>query len=331
MQITQNCFVNGMPEDVYHNDPTPVMPDFVDSAALSSSTLKDIMEKTEIEARAGIRRLNPGKKEESSDAMDFGDMAHDFVLLGGESKFEIAPFDDWRKNDAKAVKADIIARGKIPLNLSTQSKLDDIRTMKTRLFEQIAEHRDYKDIMLKGFPEQAGFAFDGDIWNRIRIDWNDQTHENLIVDYKTTGISFEQWEKNELWKEKFYQDFHYRRVADIIRNGTQPDSRPFRFIFVVQQTSAPFLIQIFEVDKSYHELIQGRCDLGRKKFINCTKTGIWRGVPPYTAYTTPPPWIESKWEMDSLNEEWFARREKEAQDAAAGNQEQPPQSLIMAG
>ncbi len=300
MQITTNCIINGMPEDIYHNDPTPILDGFKDCASLSSSTISDIAEMTEIETCMGINRLNPPRQKASTDASDLGNIAHDFVLCGGESKFEVAPYDAWRSNDAKAAKQDILSRGKIPLNLSTQSILEDVRQMKTRLHEQIAEHKDWPDIMQKGRAEQSGFAFDGEIWNRGRFDWLDDQpqYENLIVDYKTTGLDFDNWEKNELWKKKFYQEHHYKRLLNMIRN---PDSAPARFIYLVQQVAEPYLIRIYEIDKSYEDEITKRYMNGRARFINCIKTGIWRGESPYTHHSCPPPWVLTRWQEQELN------------------------------
>jgi len=327
MKIAQNCIINGMPEDVYHSDPTPALEGFKESTSLSSSTLKDLLEATELEARGGIRRLNPDKKREAgTEASDTGDMAHDFILSGGEDKFEVAPYDDWRKNDAKAMRDDIRSRGKIALNLSTQSVLDDIRKMKTRLHEQIADHKDWHGIMQKGKAEQSAFAFDGTIWNRARFDWLEGSpqYENVIVDYKTTGVDFQNWENNMLWKEKFYQEKHYKRVLDMIRD---PASAPARFIFVVQQVAEPFLVEIYELDSTYCDEINDRYMMGRSRFINCTKTGIWRGRPPYTKHSCPPPWILAKWELDKVVAEEITRREK----AEAEGLPKPKEPITMAG
>lgn len=328
MLITKNCIINGMPEEVYHNDPTPLLEGFKDCTSLSSSTISDLVEMTEIEARMGINRLNPPKKRESTDASDLGNIAHDFVLLGGADKFEVAPVDAWRSNDAKAMKADIISRGKIPLNLSTQGILEDVRKMKERLHEQVAEHKDYPGIMQKGRAEQSGFAFDGEIWNRGRFDWLEDLpqYENLVVDYKTTGIEFDNWEKNELWKTKFYQEHHYKRLLNMIRN---PDSAPARFIYLVQQVSEPYLIRIFEIDKSYEDEIAERYMRGRARFIKCIKTGVWEGGLKYAAHSCPPPWIVTKWENEKMMAEAIQQRQKD--EEAAQKPAEEPRDLRAAG
>jgi hypothetical protein len=328
MLISSNCIINGMPEEAYHSDPTPVLDGFKDCTSLSSSTLSDLVEKTEIEARMGIKRLNPQKKRETTAATDLGEIAHDYVLLGGNDKFEVAPVDAWRSNEAKAMKADIISRGKIPLTLSTQGILEDVRQMKDRLHEQIAEHKDYPGILQKGAGEQSGFAFDGEIWNRARFDWLEglPQYENLIVDYKTTAIDFASWEKNELWKTKFYQEHHYKRVLDLIRN---PDSAPAHFIYLVQQVEEPYLVRIFEIDKSYEDEISDRYIRGRARFINCIKTGVWRGETKHTVHSCPPPWTLTKWELEAVfAKEESAQAKKEAQ---AQTPEDDPIRLSAAG
>ena len=329
MLIETNCIINGMPEEVYHADPTPVVKGFVDNSSASSTTLNALIEETEIEGRMTIKRLNPNKKNKKNKAMDLGTLAHDYVLSGGTELYEIAPYNAWQSKDAKAAKADIESRGKIALNINTQSIVKDLQNMKSRLLEQIKDHKDWAGIFDKGKPEQSAFAFDGEIWNRIRIDWLLENYvnphglaiEHVIVDYKTTALPFDRWEKNELWNGKYVQNVHYKRTLDLI-TGTK-----CRFIYVVQQTVEPFLVQIFEIDESYTGTIESRYDMARKKFINCLKTGVWKGIMPYTAYSTPPPWVENKWEMDSLNDDMLRRLEKDALKKA----EEPPKDVSMAG
>lgn len=302
MKITENCIVNNMPEDVYHNDPTPALEGFKDSCALSSSVARAIVEETEVEARQKIDRLNPQKERDSkSSAMELGNLAHDHILLGGESLYEIAPFDAWRSNDAKAAKADIESRGKIALNTNTAKIIDDVKAMETALKKHIAEHKDWPDLFSGGGQaEQSGFAFDGTIWNRARFDWIPSAYENVIVDYKTTGKSFEQWEKNELWGGYFYQEHHYRRVWDMISDA---GAEPSQFLFVVQQTFEPYLVDIFMIDDGWRDAVTGRYERAYQKFVNCTKTGIWRGRSPYTKHSYPPAWVEQRWEHDVLQDD----------------------------
>lgn len=301
MKIETTGFYD-MAEADYHADPAP-------EPSLNSTLANAILEETEIEAMLQCRRFNPEYEDRKSDPMDLGNMAHEYVLMGTLEGFVICEeFDDWRKNAAKERKAEIEAAGKIALNNSTKSILDDVKAMKEALHKQIAEHREWAGILQNGKAEQCGFAHDGEIWNRARFDWIDEAFPDLIVDYKTTGLSFDQWEKNELWGGKYMQSPHYRNVYDQI-TGKQS-----KFIWLVQRTKAPYLVKIFTIDDSYTEEVQNRYLQAQLRFKNCLKTGQWRGEPPYTAHSYPPPWILQKWDFQKLQDEAISRDEKKAKE-----------------
>lgn len=286
--IENNGFYD-LTEAAYHADPAPF-------PSLSSTFASDLVEKTEIEARMGQRRLNPDYDGEGSDAMDFGTLAHDYILSGGTTKFEVAPFDSWRTNAAKAAKEEIEARGLIALNESSSGKIvPKLVAMDAALRDQIAHHRDFRGIMQKGRAEQSAFCFDGLIWNRARFDWIDETYPHLIVDYKTTAMTFDAWEKSELWGGKYIQNPHYRHVYDTITGEKS------RFIFLVQRTVAPHLIKIFHLDENYDPQIAARYQEARQRLAHCLKTGVWRGEPPYAVHAAPPPWVTSKWDIAEMD------------------------------
>lgn len=291
-----------MTDDEYHSDPC-IEP------SLSSTMANQILEDTEIEAMLNQRRLNPSYEDGKSDAMDLGTMAHEYVLQGKLENFVICDeFYNWKKDAAKEKKAEIEAQGKIALNASTKSILDNVKDMKIALHNQLSKHQEFPLLFQKGRPEQAAFAKDGDIWLRAKLDWLDSNYPDLIVDYKTTGLSFKQWEKNELWGGKYIQNPHYRRTYDLITG------KKSTFIFVVQRTKAPFLIKIFVLDKSYEENIEARYLCARQRFANCVRTGEWRGEPHYTVHSCPPPWVIQQWDIDTLDDEAIETRKNETQN-----------------
>lgn len=307
--ITENGFFD-LSEDVYHADPAPF-------PSLSSTMCHDLLEGTEIEAKLNSRRLNPDYADESNDSMDIGTIAHDYVLRGGEGTYEIAPFDAWRSKDAKAARAAIEAKGLIALNEATAEKyLTSVKMMNQRLREQLADHREFAGLLEKGKAEQSGFAFDGDIWNRARFDWLDEAFPDLIVDYKTTALTFDRWEKSELWESKYLQNPHYRHTYDTITG------RKSRFVYLVQRTKAPYLMKIFYIDQSYMDHVENRYNAARHKFMHCLKTGVWRGEPPYSVHAYPPPWTFQKWEYDEME----AKAMKSVEQKSADNPD-----LLMAG
>ena len=288
MQITENCIVNGMPEKIYHGDPCV-------SPSLSSSMVITIMEATEEDCFLQSKRLNPAYKEDAtSAAADLGTIAHDYVLRGGKDTYEIAPFDSWRRDDAKLAKADIERRGLVALNTSHQDMLDDVKRMADKLHNYLATQHDYPGLMMNGKAEQSGFALKNGIWKRARFDWLDHKYPDLIVDYKTTGVSFENWQKNQLWTEgKWMQSVHYRDVYASI-TGREPN-----LLYVVQQVKEPFHVQVITTDASYTDDMLDRYNSGCNRFKKCLETGIWRGERPYTIHSCPPPWVLSRWEEEA--------------------------------
>lgn len=289
MIIDKNGFYT-ITDKEYHADPCP-------TPSFSSGMAQAIIEKTEIEAMLSSQRLNPNYRDKKSDVMDLGVIAEDFILKGEENTFEIAPFDDWRTNAAKEARAQIEAKGLVALNNTTGERLlGDVREMKRRLFEQLGEHNDYPELLQKGKAQQSGFMVENGVWNRAKFDWIDESYTDLIADYKTTGLGFDQWEKNELWGGKYMQSVHYRRVYGTITN-TQP-----RFVFLVQQTFAPFLIKIIELAPEYAEQINMRYFHALNKFSACLTSGKWHGIPPYTFTSYPPPWVVQKWDNEELSD-----------------------------
>lgn len=326
MTVTTNCIIDGMDNDVYHSDPTPLKSDaFKEYTSLSSGVALAIIEKTEKEARREIRRFNPDKKQKAnSDAVNLGSILHDKVLLGdkGNPPFEVVPFGDFKTKAAQNARDDLIDRGVIPLaqNKKTEALLSNIDIMEQRLHEQLARHKDFPGVMQKGVGEQSGFYFDETlgIWNRARFDWLDDVYPGIVWDYKTTALPVDKWINQQLWSEKYIQCPHY---MDVFSGVT---GEKCKFAFVVQQTVDPFFVQIVVIDESFMGEVRKRYDIAKNRFVNCLRTGIWRGVSPYTIHACPPPWVLNRWEMDELNEDTVSKIEK-------CEKEEDPARYIYAG
>jgi len=323
--ITSNQILSGMLEKIYHADPC-------ETPSLSSSMATTLINATEEEAMLNSRRLNPNYNEEdekSSDAMDLGTIAHDFILRNGQAHkvYEIAPFKDFKSGDAKTVKANILSRGLIALNETTAEKtLSKVKDMRLALLKQTQEHDEWPMLMHKGKGELSAFAYDEKlgIWLRARLDWSDDDlrYQDVIVDYKTTSSTFDKWER-DLWNDdKHLQEVHYRKVMSILTG------KPFRFIWVVQRTVAPYQIRIIKIDESLREEVDETYLMASKRFANCLKTGKWRGQVPKTFHTYPPKYILDKWELRKLNLEI---QEKEEADKAKAPAAQMPDDITIAG
>lgn len=305
-----------MPEDVYHNDPTPLSAEgFKEYTSLSSTVALSMIEETEIEARMKIQRFNQSSVKPYSDAMNVGTIVHNKILQG-KVAFEVVPFKDFRTSDAKAAKAEVIERGLIPLaqNEKTEEFISSVNKMEQRLHEQLAEHMEFPNLMEKGLGEQSGFYFDEalGIWKRARFDWLDNKYTDFIWDYKTTALDSEIWINRELWKTKYIQCPHYMDVLNGIRGGNHS------FGFVLQRTSEPFLVEIVIIDAGYMDYVRKRYDVAQRRFANCLKTGKWRGNPPYAKHAYPPPWVITRWEEEEVTHESVKANDEDIRNLSAG-------------
>lgn len=320
MNITENVMLANLPEKIYHSDPTPILEGFKQSASFSSSMASDILTSTPYRAMLNSQRLNPGRSDESSDEANFGKIGHDFVLRNGQGTFEIAPFDSWRTNDSKAVKASIIARGLIPLNESNgpaiRIKLEAMRSM---LMNSMKHHEDFPKLFDSFKAEISAFTYDGEIWNRARFDLLSDAYPEWVFDYKTTGLEFDAWERDMWTNDKFLQPFHYRKTYE------EAIGKVAKFAYVVQQTFEPFDFVVIVLDDSYIDQASERYFLARERFIQGIKTGVWSCEKRRIRYSVPPTWTLNKWELDAI----IAKEERAALIKAAANQQ--PTDIMMAG
>lgn len=305
MTITENCIIPDMNENDYHNDPC-------ETVSLSSGMAKGFLHKTELQVKLGSRRLSPDIKHKTTDAMNLGNLCH-AKILGQDDPFIIAPFKDWRTNDSKDAKQAILDQDKIPLNETESGRiLPSLASMHERLLDQLSEYPEYANIFDDGNAEVSAFGHDGQIWNRARFDWIKDN--SLLVDYKTTGLSIAQWERNQLWADGGYiQEVHYRKVYELATGHKAKG-----FVYIVQENFAPYLMRVVVIDDSIRDEIERRYEYARQRFINCLETDEWRGHPPLVGHSFPAPWVVKDWEVTDAEEQM--RQEDE-----------PKENLTMAG
>lgn len=96
------------PEEQYHSDPCSV-------PSLSASIAKTLVLQSELHAYREHPRLG-GKPRVATHSMDVGTICHAMMLGKPLPEIEHVPFDDYRTNDAKALRNLARECGKIPLN-----------------------------------------------------------------------------------------------------------------------------------------------------------------------------------------------------------------------
>jgi hypothetical protein len=244
-------------EATYHADPVP-------GGSLSSSGARKLLPPS-CPAKFLYERQNP---PQPSEALDLGTAAHKLVL-GAGIDIHVIDADDWRLKATRDERDDARAQGKLPLLKGDYEQV-------AGMADAIRRHPVAGAIFTpgRGKPEQSLFHQDADagVWLRARLDW--MFDRPIIGDYKSTRsanpLSFA---KSVADFGYHIQDAFYRRVYEAV-TGEYP-----KFVFVVQEKDAPYLVTVCELDhdsvQSGHAMVQHAIE----RYRDCTESGVW---PAYT-------------------------------------------------
>lgn len=255
---------DAMPEHVYHGDPVP-------GGSLSSSGARKLLPPS-CPARFRHERDHPPA---STPSMERGTAAHRLVLGTGAEIVQIAAAD-WRKKDAQDERDKARADGKVPLLAAEYRKVQDMAAALrahpwgSALFDPG-----------RGRPEQSLFWQDAvaGIWRRARLDWlpdADGRSRLVLVDYKTSASA----DPDSIAKSVY--TFGYYMQADWYLDGVRAlgISDDPAFVFVFQETAAPYLVNVIQLDwpalRSGHE----RNRIAIERYRDCMSSGIWPGYNP---------------------------------------------------
>jgi hypothetical protein len=272
-----------IPEDEYHADPC-------EEPSLSRSVIKMLISKSPAHIAHCHPKLNPNPQPEKSESkFDLGTACH-ALLLEGEDKAEIIDAADWRTAKAKESRDEARANGKIPF---LPHQWQDAIAMVKSAERQITECEDLKgvDLLTDGKAEQTLiWREESGIWCRVRPDWwsNDQV---VMLDYKTTDMSAnpEDFHRNVISMGYDIQDQFYTRGAYNL-TGKEP-----KFIFVVQETYAPFLCSFICLQPDFREIGFRKMELGMDIWERCIKSKKWEGYPKRACHISAPTWELAKW------------------------------------
>ena len=269
MKVTEPGIYAGIPNDVYHSDPT-------EKGSLSVSGAKKLLPPYTPEHYKHDRE-NP----EHKDAFDFGSAAHRIVLEKTEDGIAEVKAENWMTKAAKEAKAEAHNAGKYPL---LTKELAEVRAMARR----IQEHPLAGPVFSVGDPEQSAFAVDEQtgVWKRGRFDWLppiDSSRRLIIPDYKTARSAAPRPFARAVADYRYHMQAAW--YSDLITEmGLHAD---VAFVFVVQEKTAPYAVNVFTLDAD--AIATGR-DLNRKaidRFAHCQQTGEWPGYAGVTEISLP--------------------------------------------
>lgn len=264
----------------YHSDPCP-------EPSLSASIAKLAIEKSLYHARHQHPRLNPEHEQTDKLIYRFGRAFHT-MLFGHGAAVEVFDYRDWKKDIAKADKADSLARGCTPLLPDQFRKIEEMVRAAKR---QISRREDLAYAMAGGRPERVFIWVEdtpsGPVYCRMMADWTPHT-ARYGVDWKTTGAGAgpDAWGQRTMWDSGCdIQDAFYRRGW---RKTIGLDVEAL--IFAVVETDEPHAMMHHRIMPATQAGADMEVQWAIRAWGACLKSGRWPGYPLDMAWQEKPGW-----------------------------------------
>lgn len=251
-----------MPSEVYHADPC-------ETPSLSAGMINRLLiapAKCMIESSV----LNPDWAEPEADGkFVIGSVAHLLFLEPAEfsARVKVMPYNDWRTNEAKAARASAYKTGLMPI---LDKHMLDIEAMRKVFFAN-----DFMRAAFEGGRSEQSMFWRHPVhgfWCRARADWLADSRMH-INDYKTTLDA----SPAEFGRHAYRMNYHRRAAWYLEGAHALFGDRPDHYWFVNQETEAPYLTSVIELDSNALEAGQRENDYAADIFARCLRTNDWYG------------------------------------------------------
>lgn len=269
VEVEAPQIIDGLSADVYHADKT----------SISSSGLRALLNPG-CPAQFKYDRDHPQAPKRE---FDLGNAVHTAVLGEGHDIVEIVGFSDYKKAEARALRDEAYAAGKVPLLPKEKAQVD-------AMAKAVREHP------LAGplFAPGSGIAERSIYWTdpatgvrcRVRPDWLKQLPgTTLCVDLKTIKDAAPDTISRAIRDHNYHQqDPLY--IDGIEAVGLAPDG--CRFIFVFVSKIPPYLITVRELTDQDRDIGRARNERALRIYAECVATDTW---PDWTGPVTEIPQI----------------------------------------
>jgi hypothetical protein len=265
--------------------------------ALSASIIKILVDQSCLHAWHAHPALNPNWAEQQDDKeekFDIGTAAHALILEGIDKIVEIdAP--DWRKKETKELRDLAYAEGKIPL---LKKHASDVRNMVNQAHKSIAECSNLCGVTLAdGRPEMTLIWEEDGIWCKARTDWLHNDNE-LIIDLKSTQGSADPYTATRRVMDQMMGDVQEAWYKRGLQKITGKDAA---FIFLVQESKAPYACSFIEPSATYLEIGKNKVEVAMGMWRQCLETGTFPGYSNQFFRPDPKNWVMQSW-YDRVND-----------------------------
>jgi hypothetical protein len=269
------------PELAYHRDP-----------ALSASGAKRLLPPN-CPALFKHDRDNGGRPNKR--AFDVGHAAH-AAVLGVGLELVVVDADNWTTKAAKEQRQIAYDVGKCPVLAKEKAAVDAMAL-------EIRRHPIASKLLApdSGRPEVSVFWEDKrrGINRRARFDFLPDTDggQLIVPDYKTTASAEPHAFQRSIWS--FGYDVQAVFYMDAIKAAEIAED--VSFVFIAQETTAPYLITVHELDFASLLLGRARVDEACEVFRECTETGVWGGYSDVVELVGPPVWLAAQYGLDDMD------------------------------
>ncbi len=228
------------------------------------------------------------------DVFDVGHAAHNAVL-GVGPELVIVDAADWRTKAAQTARDLARAEGKVPVLASTAQQVADMaQALRAHPLAARLLHPS------SGEPEVSLFWHDAehDVDRRGRVDWlraPDKDGRLILVDYKTCQSAAPDAIARAMWSYGYDQQAAWYR--DLVVGLGLARTAPFLFVF--QETAAPYLVHVVEPDVPDMQRGDDRNRQALRLFRDCTDRDEWPGYNDHGITTvTAPVWVHRLHELE---------------------------------
>ncbi len=265
----------------YFADPCPL-------PSLSQSVAKILIDQSPLHAWHAHPRLNPDFRPEDDRKFDVGNIAH-ALMIGRGKEIVVLDYADWRTKDAKADREAAALNGQLAV-LGKHYSLAGRMVAAAR--EQL-DHRGLSHLFNDGHGEAVMAWQEDGIWMRQMVDW--LTPDRLtFADYKTTDMSVA---PQNLGRQMVNAGWHIQAAMGERGLDEIEGPAPRRFLFIVQETAAPYCLNVVEIGPDPLTMGRKMLDRAAAKWRECLATDRWPGYPPEIVKPELPGWFEQQ-ELD---------------------------------
>lgn len=268
--------IRDMPFDQYLADPCP-------EPSLTSSLVRRLLSTAPRRVWHETKRLNPDAPSNDREIFDIGTVAH--ALFTGEgNEVEVIEAADWRTKAAQEARDAARADGKTPI---LRKHKDAVDVMAAEAHAQFGANPDIGPLLKDALREATITWTELGVMHRARPDFY-HVEANAIIHYKTTGVeigpaSAAKYAAGAGWD---MIAAHYE-AAGVAAAGSPP-----RQFFAVQETAAPHLCLVTELDATFLAEARARRKRAIEIWAKCLRTGNWPGNINRTIKLECPEWHE---------------------------------------